>query len=379
MKGEPMNRIDLAGRVAVVTGAARGIGRAIAERFSGSGAKVAIWDTAAAAAARSIENASYQIVDVTDAAAIATGLAALEERLGPPDILVNNAGISGPNFPLAEYPPEEWRRVIEIDLIGVFNCCRAFRRQGDLLADEWPPYFLGALGEAPHSLPIAGRNGLLGRHPRSANDRHIRQCQVLPRRALVDAAGWAEGDPRENRGKRSQQSKPADCLGGEELQKADTEIARRHRFGWSRDPGKVRTSGSERSGGEFGGHARADQKPCPRRTGLHDVRGPLYCSGADDNLRQLPCNRSNRSQRRRGSQRNLYQAQPAFEKGAGERHRIFLALDCEDRDDGDAAEQRMHGFHSGYGFTLSSGSSKFSRHGGPLHRLAQPIAMTRSW
>jgi len=123
-----MNRIDLAGRVAVVTGAARGIGRAIAERFSGSGAKVAIWDAdgpAAAAAARTIENASYEIVDVTDAAAIATGLAALEERLGPPDILVNNAGISGPNFPLAEYPPEEWRRVIEIDLIGVFNCCRA--------------------------------------------------------------------------------------------------------------------------------------------------------------------------------------------------------------------------------------------------------------
>jgi 2-dehydro-3-deoxy-L-rhamnonate dehydrogenase (NAD+) len=122
-----MNRIDLAGRVAIVTGAARGIGRAIAERFSASGAKVAIWDAdgAATATARAIENASYEIVDVTDPAAIASGLAALEARLGSPDILVNNAGISGPNFPLAEYPPEEWRRVIEVDLIGVFNCCRA--------------------------------------------------------------------------------------------------------------------------------------------------------------------------------------------------------------------------------------------------------------
>jgi NAD(P)-dependent dehydrogenase (short-subunit alcohol dehydrogenase family) len=123
-----MNRIDLAGRVAIVTGAARGIGRAIAERFSASGAKVAIWDVdgaAAAETARQIENATYEIVDVTDPAAITSALAMTETRCGPPDILVNNAGISGPNFPLAEYPAEEWRRVVEIDLIGVFNCCRA--------------------------------------------------------------------------------------------------------------------------------------------------------------------------------------------------------------------------------------------------------------
>jgi 2-dehydro-3-deoxy-L-rhamnonate dehydrogenase (NAD+) len=123
-----MNRIDLTGQVAIVTGAARGIGRAIAERFAASGAKVAIWDSdapAAAAAARAIESASCETVDVTDPTAIAKGLAATEARFGPPDILVNNAGISGPNFPLADYPFEEWRRVIEIDLIGVFNCCRA--------------------------------------------------------------------------------------------------------------------------------------------------------------------------------------------------------------------------------------------------------------
>jgi len=123
-----MNRIDLGGRVAIVTGAARGIGRAIAERFSASGAKLAIWDvdaSTAAEAARSIENATQYVVDVTDPAGIAGALAATEIQLGPPDILVNNAGISGPNFPLAEYPAEEWRRVVEINLIGVFNCCRA--------------------------------------------------------------------------------------------------------------------------------------------------------------------------------------------------------------------------------------------------------------
>src|SRR5580693_7096061 len=123
-----MNRIDLDGRIAIVTGAARGIGRAIAERFSASGAKLAVWDVDGAAAAATslvVENATYDIVDVTDPAGIARALEATEARLGPPDILVNNAGISGPNLPLSEYPPEEWRRVVEIDLIGVFNCCRA--------------------------------------------------------------------------------------------------------------------------------------------------------------------------------------------------------------------------------------------------------------
>jgi 2-dehydro-3-deoxy-L-rhamnonate dehydrogenase (NAD+) len=123
-----MNRIDLAGRVAVVTGAARGIGRAIAERCAASGARVAIWEVdeaAAAGAAAGIPHAAAFHADVTDPETLAAALGATEARLGPPDILVNNAGIAGPNFALADYPPDAWRRVIEIDLIGVFNCCRA--------------------------------------------------------------------------------------------------------------------------------------------------------------------------------------------------------------------------------------------------------------
>ena len=126
-----MHDFDLNGRRAVVTGAAQGIGRAIAERFLASGAHVSFWDLDAASldsTARELAAAGRvhtRTVDVADLAQVESAAAATREALGGIDILVANAGIAGPNFPTWEYPADEWRRVIEIDLLSVFYCCRA--------------------------------------------------------------------------------------------------------------------------------------------------------------------------------------------------------------------------------------------------------------
>jgi 2-dehydro-3-deoxy-L-rhamnonate dehydrogenase (NAD+) len=121
-----MNEIDLKGRIAVITGGARGIGFAVAERFRRSGAKLAIWDLdGGSEAARRLEGAIACTVDVAQEASVAAALAETERRLGPVDILVASAGIAGPNATVSDYPVDAWRKVIDVDLNGVFLCCRA--------------------------------------------------------------------------------------------------------------------------------------------------------------------------------------------------------------------------------------------------------------
>ena len=126
-----MNRIDLEGRAAVVTGAARGIGFAITERLLASGASVALWDIDKAALDAAIGalagrgKAVAESVDVTKEASVAAAVAATRRQLGGIDILVNNAGIAGPNVKTWDYEPADFRKVIEIDLVGVFLCSRA--------------------------------------------------------------------------------------------------------------------------------------------------------------------------------------------------------------------------------------------------------------
>ena len=124
-----MNRIDLEGRVAVVTGGAQGIGFAVAERLVASGARVSLWDMNAdmlrSASATLGDAASSVTVDITDYDAVAAAVASVEKSLGRVDILVHSAGIAGKNAPLDEYDLAEWRRVINIDLNGAFHVNRA--------------------------------------------------------------------------------------------------------------------------------------------------------------------------------------------------------------------------------------------------------------
>jgi 3-oxoacyl-[acyl-carrier protein] reductase len=126
-----MNRIDLTNRRAVVTGGAQGIGRATVERFLDSGAIVSIWDMdadelkKAAAELAGRGRIHTAVVDVANVTQVESATTATVAALGAIDILVANAGIAGPNHKLWEYPVEDWRRVIDINLLGVYYCCRA--------------------------------------------------------------------------------------------------------------------------------------------------------------------------------------------------------------------------------------------------------------
>jgi 3-oxoacyl-[acyl-carrier protein] reductase len=123
-----MNQYDLKGRVAVVTGGARGIGYAVAERLTQSGARVALWDMDTARAeqsAKALDGAAAVTVDITDEAAVARAVAETESRVGPIDVVVNSAAITGPNATVAEYPVDAWRKTIDINLTGTFLVCRA--------------------------------------------------------------------------------------------------------------------------------------------------------------------------------------------------------------------------------------------------------------
>jgi 3-oxoacyl-[acyl-carrier protein] reductase len=117
-----MNRIDLAGRSAIVTGGAGGLGRAIVARLRQSGARVAIFDRPG----RDGSGADIEIAgDVTDRASVEAGMDKVMEAFGRIDILVNNAGIAGSESPVAATAPDEWRAVLDINLTGAFLCCRA--------------------------------------------------------------------------------------------------------------------------------------------------------------------------------------------------------------------------------------------------------------
>lgn len=117
-------RYDLSGRTAVVTGGGKGIGAAVVAALRASGARTIVWDREGA------DGPDQAVVDVTDMASIERALATLPGL----DILVNNAGYAGVTVPLDDYPVDEWKRVVDVNLFGTFNVCHAvvplFRRSG---------------------------------------------------------------------------------------------------------------------------------------------------------------------------------------------------------------------------------------------------------
>ena len=127
------NQIDLAGRSGIITGGARGIGLAIAERYLASGARVALWDADEGALAIAREKLAASAdgahiftcrADVTSQPAVEAAFAATLKAFGKVDILVNNAGITGPNLRTWEYTAEDFRKVIEVNLVGIFIGCK---------------------------------------------------------------------------------------------------------------------------------------------------------------------------------------------------------------------------------------------------------------
>jgi 2-dehydro-3-deoxy-L-rhamnonate dehydrogenase (NAD+) len=148
-----MNKIDLNGRCAVVTGGAQGFGRAIAERFVASGAKVAIWDNDQALAEKTAKAIGAGVmafkVDVTDLAAVEKTRNETLEAFGKIDIFVNNAGIAGVNKTVWETDFDEWRKVLRINLDGPFICCKAIA----------PTMIKQSYGRIVNIASIAGKEG----------------------------------------------------------------------------------------------------------------------------------------------------------------------------------------------------------------------------
>jgi len=124
-----MNQLDLKGRNAVVTGGAAGIGFAIAQRLVASGARVSLWDrdeTALAQGAKSLGGSTHTVrVDVSDDTDVCLARDEAVRDLGRVDALVCSAGITGPNLTTWDYPVNDWKQVLDINLTGVFLCNRA--------------------------------------------------------------------------------------------------------------------------------------------------------------------------------------------------------------------------------------------------------------
>ncbi len=154
-----MNKINLENRVAIVTGGAQGFGLAITKRFIESGARVLIWDKDKEYLNKvDLKNTQKIEVDVSNYKSIENAFAESLTHENKIDILINNAGIAGPNFKTWDYPLEEWQKVIDIDLTGVFYCCKTIV----------PHFIKNNYGRIVNISSIAGKEGNPNAMPYSA-------------------------------------------------------------------------------------------------------------------------------------------------------------------------------------------------------------------
>ena len=180
------NKIDLQGRIAVVTGGAQGIGYAVASRLAESGVSLALWDRDAAVLAEAVKSLGAAtkvipvVVEQSDAASVAAAASETEKALGRIDILVNNAGIAGPTARRG-LSLDEWRRIIDIDLNGVFYCCKAVV----------PGMIARGYGRIVNVASIAGKEG----NPNAAAYSAAKAGVI----ALTKSLGKETGRPRHRR------------------------------------------------------------------------------------------------------------------------------------------------------------------------------------
>ena len=154
-----MNKINLENRVAIVTGGAQGFGLAITKRFIESGARVLIWDKDTEYLNKvDLKNTKKIEVDVSSYKSVENAYAESLRYEDKIDILINNAGIAGPNFKTWDYPLEEWQKVIDIDLSGVFYCCKTIV----------PHFMKHNYGRIVNISSIAGKEGNPNAMPYSA-------------------------------------------------------------------------------------------------------------------------------------------------------------------------------------------------------------------
>jgi 3-oxoacyl-[acyl-carrier protein] reductase len=154
-----MNKINLENRVAIVTGGAQGFGLAITKRFVESGARVLIWDKDTEYLNKvDLKNTQKIEVDVSNYKSVESAFAESLKYENKIDILINNAGIAGPNFKTWDYPLEEWQKVIDIDLSGVFYCCKTIT----------PHFIKNNYGRIVNISSIAGKEGNPNAMPYSA-------------------------------------------------------------------------------------------------------------------------------------------------------------------------------------------------------------------